>query len=1112
MTNSMDPAPMGQLEESSTVPYGSVPTYEAQGNNVPKPPSTTMAPVTGGTDPKVLKAERDKLALMDEATLRAYYTEMYTNQVTPVIPFGQTRFSNDPGYGQGSTRFNYSHTQDKSAFNNIYTLTDYDPTNEGEQDVNVRNIDAANYIYGNTTDGLIATTTKFEEDRTTQNAANALLDGDEKEADRITTNQVNRTIINDLINQKGSYYEEGWTIGDGGKPVPPVNQGQFNRDLMREEAESWEKEKNRLIEAGIMGDGSQPVVIEDDAKFNVAALPMVVASGVFAAGQWGLNPAADALFLESLVLAGISTITYKELQGMYKNYQEGATMQRTIDAHGKQMEIDFGASASTATSAAGSHPNGPEYDPKKDPDKSRAAKFAEAVKKWGKNAGKLVWNKYTRKFGIYVIVGGTGRFIYEVIKHGGIGNTPDGQNRNDKKKEKTLDNDEWIANPADPSGWTLMNPATGDIYDKRTGNHFTKDGEPIKNRGQNYEFGGSRNTLDRMRQYSRGGEALPGGMMESIPGSDAVKFNGQTHEEGGIELDSRTEVEDGETMDKVNMSKGGPSDYFFSKKLGFADKHERLLANGGSQTDINYLAKMQEKAAGRNPSKIAAEYGGVRKFEEGGANRKTDRQYAYGEDYTENVGGAHGEAGYTGLGSDGSYTPTDPGEEGYANTQSSIGKKGNNYWGDKHIMSDEGRKDFYNRNKNILNGMDINSWEDYDPAKHAGDFQKAFNTDLKERYNKDENLRNSLKSRGINSVEDFTQQAGFHNKGHKSKRLDNAHGEYTWSRTSAYNEPEDKEIIPPTDDGGGDEEITTTDLKVQNQKKGFNLLGAAQLIPAAMAFMDKPDYMESPDLVAPGIVVPERISKTHLERVNYNNQRDKEDRNYQGLRQDINTSGIGGGSAMSNRLAAYAMSEANQRKIDADESNVNVQIGNQEGTMDQQRKGENASNMLSASTTNASNYLDADKTNAKNAMYVDEFNSAADAATFDRKLDAVQSGVQGVAGMWNDQQNRNTQERIAFAEAGNRGTYERERAKWDSKNESERLTASNSSTSESSTSTTKRTFVTGADGTKYWSDGTSEKPGSAETGGPRYNTEFKKRLARKGGVHEGSASWKRMFG
>lgn len=76
--------------------------------------------------------------------------------------------------------------------------------------------------------------------------------------------------------------------------------------------------------------------------------------------------------------------------------------------------------------------------------------------------------------------------------------------------------------------------------------------------------------------------------MKPIPGSDAVEFKGRSHEQGGIMLDPMTEVEGGETMDKVTMKKGGVGDYFFSQHLkmggkSFAQRHKDILKNGGRQ-------------------------------------------------------------------------------------------------------------------------------------------------------------------------------------------------------------------------------------------------------------------------------------------------------------------------------------------------------------------------------------------------------------------------------------------------------------------------------------------------------------------------------------------------
>lgn len=126
--------------------------------------------------------------------------------------------------------------------------------------------------------------------------------------------------------------------------------------------------------------------------------------------------------------------------------------------------------------------------------------------------------------------------------------------------------------------------------------------------------------------YGKTGGKLPGGHIVPI-GDDAVKFIGPKHSEGGIKLDKHTEVEGGETMDKVMMSGGKPNDYFFSAylKLGgksFAKRHEELVKSGASQKEIQDLAKKQEAVANkkgekhRGPEQIA-KYGGIHKYQTG---------------------------------------------------------------------------------------------------------------------------------------------------------------------------------------------------------------------------------------------------------------------------------------------------------------------------------------------------------------------------------------------------------------------------------------------------------------------------------------------------------------
>lgn len=129
-------------------------------------------------------------------------------------------------------------------------------------------------------------------------------------------------------------------------------------------------------------------------------------------------------------------------------------------------------------------------------------------------------------------------------------------------------------------------------------------------------------------QEDRRTKKVPGGKIVPIEGTDAVEFVGRTHAQGGILIDKNTEVEgggkngQGETMDQVVMNDNNKQDYIFSKylKLGgksFAQRHKEILKGSGSQAEIQQLAAMQEKVAGRD-SKQVAQYGGVHKYLDGG--------------------------------------------------------------------------------------------------------------------------------------------------------------------------------------------------------------------------------------------------------------------------------------------------------------------------------------------------------------------------------------------------------------------------------------------------------------------------------------------------------------
>jgi len=128
------------------------------------------------------------------------------------------------------------------------------------------------------------------------------------------------------------------------------------------------------------------------------------------------------------------------------------------------------------------------------------------------------------------------------------------------------------------------------------------------------------------KYFGKGGVNVPGGQVVPI-GQGAVEFVGRKHSQGGIMLDPQTEVEGGETMDKVMMTGGKFNDYFFSDYLknggkSFAQHHKELIKKGASQKEIQALAKKQEAMANRkgekdrSPNQVA-KYGGIKKYQTG---------------------------------------------------------------------------------------------------------------------------------------------------------------------------------------------------------------------------------------------------------------------------------------------------------------------------------------------------------------------------------------------------------------------------------------------------------------------------------------------------------------
>jgi len=520
---------------------------------------------------------------------------------------------------------------------------------------------------------------------------------------------------------------------------------------------------------------------------------------------------------------------------------------------------------------------------------------------------------------------------------------------------------------------------------------------------------------------NNGAQQVPGGVVSPL-GDEAVQFDGNEHDQAGNGSDSgiiigpKSEVENGETLTTVDSS-DGPQEYIFSQRLEmggipFSEHHKQMVHQGSSQEQINYLAKMQEHVAGRDPQGIQiASTGGKKRFSGGGPYT------SYGDNY-DLIESLSQESGYAERAKAG-----DLGESGIAAMQN---QNEDGSYGESDISSEESRKDFYSRNENILKSMGVNSWEEFNPSEHASEYQSAYNKHLEKRYDSDESFRKSLDDKGI-SKEDY-MKSGFSSEKNIASSQDGLYGEYTFSR-SEYFKPEST-VEPPIEK----EKFVKSDLdfseEYENSLKGkeeenkFDWVGkAAALAPGLAAWTMKPDYMEDADKVAPGVVVAEREAKQNLERVDYTDQLARNSNDTQAMNKYIETSG-GGSSNIINKMAMFSKKAAQDSAIKSAESNVNMQIGNQEAGLNSAVGARNASNALNASTTNADNILQANTTNTQNTLAVNKFNAEQDSAQKDRRLDALQYTVGALGTMRSDNLKYKAGNEVAKAISGKTGIYD----------------------------------------------------------------------------------------
>tara|TARA_R110001583_G_scaffold165600_1_gene318344 strand:+ start:12016 stop:14226 length:2211 start_codon:yes stop_codon:yes gene_type:complete len=550
-----------------------------------------------------------------------------------------------------------------------------------------------------------------------------------------------------------------------------------------------------------------------------------------------------------------------------------------------------------------------------------------------------------------------------------------------------------------------------DMYNKKTGYKIVaEDAEAhsalSKDFDHNKMMGGG--MYDQMQQYQMGGQQLPGGTMEPIPNSDAVVFKGATHDQGGIYPDPQTEVEgggfsadgtplEGETMDKVTMAKkGGLKDYFFSDHLkeggmSYADMHKEILAEGGDQSKIDWLAQMQEKAAGRSPNKIqTASSGGARKYNNGGyttdtSNQVNDNMLAHRYQIIQDI--EDGKPIYNEISNNEFVNPSDLNDMG--NPDLFL----NNFFKnkeDQRIIEKEKEEEKENNNKTIVKKKKAVVVKKNPPKREEESLIKIPMRQVASDWN--------------DPWED---------------------GEPIGTGLS---EAEIEEIINTK---GSEKDKTLLDRLKEQARRGdipleAYIAGITQLLPAAYSYLHKQPDAEQAGYTAgfTSPIVAERGKGAKLDRVNFNVERAANASDMRGINRFIETSG-GGPANIINKMMAYSRKQQGDAKINAAETRANMQIANQEAQLQQQMELNNMQRAQQASMTNAQLI----RAEAARMDQIDANNAAARQKIKDdeefQKYAGIGATASGIAGLAGDSLSYKASERMARA-IGTEGIYDRD--------------------------------------------------------------------------------------
>tara|TARA_B110000858_G_scaffold37876_2_gene42602 strand:+ start:2282 stop:4315 length:2034 start_codon:yes stop_codon:yes gene_type:complete len=521
--------------------------------------------------------------------------------------------------------------------------------------------------------------------------------------------------------------------------------------------------------------------------------------------------------------------------------------------------------------------------------------------------------------------------------------------------------------------------------------------------GSKMQNGGA---YQQMQQYQMGGQQLPGGEMQPIPGSDAVQFNGQSHEQGGIELDQQTEVEGGETMDQVTMRDGGRKDYFFSSHLKhkgkpFSARHKQVLEMGGTQEEVDALAKIQERTAGRDEEDIATTGEDKQQYRTGGKNNPfnndTQRTDYYDNDHLNGVESKNtllnqltsggGDADLPGYNSDGTIKG---------------GSEYNKISNNEFVNDEEDPNDILSRITSNLNKKQQKEVQDKieDKKKKAEETQAVV----------DNNTANN------NSVDEEDDD-------YNDEEIQEDLARITKEEEDAKNEKEGSEVTEELD--------SINDVKGEDWRRRSGVDGltvaamAGQFLPAMRAMNEDPDYMSVHQAGAMSPAMSPELGRTHLKRVSMNVERERNAGDLRSMNKFIENSGMGP-AGIANRMAAYAKKQQGDRQISAQEAQINAGIANKEAAINQDSKKTNISNMMTNTQFNARQQNALNMFNEQQGARTDEFNVGADAATKDRRLMGLTSAMNTFAGINTDRLKYQAQERMAQAISGDSGVLTRE--------------------------------------------------------------------------------------